>query len=153
EIKLAEGEVAVVDLVVGTAVVAAAEPAKTVAALSATVRRNTPMDQFERRRRRGNGAFLTRAQIDRQHASRLTDLLRTMAGVTVEPDENGALIVLLRRSTMFSVDPRPAARPDSGAPQPQTSPAPQMSVKKCAAAFQLDGLPIDGGATADLDVK
>ena len=155
ELKLAEGEVSVVDIVVGTpAVVAAADPAKTAAAAASTsAPRNTPMQQFERRRRRGNGSFLTRAQIDRQHASRLTDLLRTMAGVTVEPDENGSLVVLLRRSTMFTVDARPAARSDSGSPQPQTAAGPQMSVKKCPAAFQLDGLPIDGGATADLDVK
>jgi len=155
ELKLAEGEVSVVDIVVGTpAVVAAADPAKTAAAAASTrAPRNTPMQQFERRRRRGSGSFLTRAQIDRQHASRLTDLLRTMAGVTVEPDENGSLVVLLRRSTMFTVDARPAARSDSGSPQPQTAAGPQMSVKKCPAAFQLDGLPIDGGATADLDVK
>jgi hypothetical protein len=26
-------------------------------------------------------------------------------------------------------------------------------VKKCPAAFQLDGLPIDGGGTVDIDVR
>jgi hypothetical protein len=112
------------------------------------------MREFERRRRRGGGAYLTRAQVDRLHASRLTDLLRSLPGVSVEPNENGALVVELRRSKSFTIDPSMATSGDSATRRstsaPNTSP---VKVRKCPAAFQVDGLPIDGGSTVDIEVR
>jgi hypothetical protein len=153
QLLLSDTEMSVVDFIVGkSTAVAASEPARVAAPIApGSLPRNRAMQDFERRRRRGNGAFLTRAQIDRLHAPRLTDLLRTMPGVTVEPNESGALVVELRRAKSFTFEPTTAARNDSGAPSP--SPVPQVSVKKCPANFTVDGLPIDGGATVDLDVR
>jgi len=151
---LSATELNVADLAVGkVTVVAAAEPAAVSAPVApGSLPRSRAMQNFERRRRRGNGAFLTRVQIDRLNASRLTDLLRTMPGVTVEPNESGALVVQLRRNQSFTLQPTTsAARSDSGASPP--SPAAQLNVKKCPANFMVDGLPIDGGATVDLDVR
>jgi hypothetical protein len=159
QLVLPADEVSVLDVVVGRpTVVASAAPASAAAPVSAAasrrVTRNRTMMEFERRRRRGNGAYLTRQQIDQLHASRLTDLLRTLPGVSVEPNEGGALVVELRRAKSFVIEPVAVARDDSsgsrGAPA-QTSG--QLNVRKCPAAFQVDGLPIDGGGTADIEVR
>ena len=154
---LADDEVSVLDIVVGVpTVVATTVPGQKASGLNTIARaeRSRTMREFERRRRRGNGAFLTRAQIDQLHASRLTDLLRTMPGVSVEPNETGALVVELRRSKSFTFEPVVVARSDSGSAPPSPGQmASQAAVRKCPAAFQLDGLPIDGGGTVDLDVR
>ena len=154
---LDQSEVSVLDLTVGqpTVVTTAIIPQEpqglnTIARSS----RNRAMQEFDRRRRRGNGSYLTREQIDRVHASRLTDLLRTMPGVSVEPNESGALVVQLRRSKSVTFEPVPVTRGDSASMNPAPGATPgQLDVKKCPAAFQVDGLPIDGGATADLEVR
>jgi hypothetical protein len=154
DFTLDEADVSVLDLTVGKpTVVASSLVPQPTEALSTIARnsRNRAMQEFDRRRRRGNGAYLTREQIDRLHASRLTDLLRSMPGVSVEPNETGALVVELRRGKSFTLEPV-VARSDSGsAPPGQT--AGQLNVKKCPAAFQVDGLPIDGGGTVDMDVR
>lgn len=151
QIVLPAGEVSVLDIVVGKPMVVATTEAPRLAPTvpTATGPRNRAMHEFERRRRRGNGAFLTRAQIDRLNAPRLTDLLRSMPGVSVEPNENGALVVELRRSKSFIVQPSPVVRSDSSAP-PIAS---QVSVKKCPATFQVDGLPIDASGSVDSEVR
>jgi hypothetical protein len=54
---------------------------------------------FERRARvhAGSASYITRAEIDKAHASRPTDLLRRTASLIVE-DSAGAVIVMARRS-------------------------------------------------------
>jgi hypothetical protein len=150
-------QINVVDLVVGTpAVVAAAPTTLGPTVTRASTARNAAMREFERRRRRGNGAYLTRVQIDRAHASRLTDLLRVLPGVSVTPSENVGLVVELRRSRQYTFNTMAGAKSDSGAP-PAQAVANQVggpvAMKKCPAAFQVDGLPVEGGATADLEVR
>ncbi len=157
QMVLPDDQINVLDIVIGKpTVVAAAEPAK---ASGGTVRvtapQNRAMREFERRRRRGNGVYMTRAQIDQQRASRLTDLLRTMPGVSVTPSESGALVVELRRTRQYTFNPEAGARPDSGAPPP-TLPdqvGGPLAMKKCPAGFLVDGLPIDGSGSADIDVR
>jgi hypothetical protein len=157
---LPDNQISVLDLVVGTqSVVASAERIESVRAASIPPR-NQAMRNFDRRRRRGTGSFLTRDQIDRSHASRLTDLLRILPGVSVGADERGMLIVELRGGKRLSLDPptmpTPAARPDSGAAAPPSSSnmvAGQMSMKRCPAAFLVDGMPIDGGSGTDLEIR
>jgi len=157
QVVLPADEINVLDIRIGkSTVVAAAEPAKpSGSTVRVTVPQNRAMREFERRRRRGNGVYLTRAQIDRQHAARLTDLLRSMPGVSVTPSENGALVVELRRTRQYTFDPQANARPDSGAPPP-TIPnqvGGPLTLKKCPAQFLVDGLPIDGSGTADIEVR
>lgn len=156
QVVLPDDQINVLDIAIGNpTVVAAAEPAKPSAgAVRVTAPRNRAMQEFERRRRRGNGVYMTRAQVDRQHASRLTDLLRTMPGVSVTPSESGALVVELRRTRQYTFNPQAGARPDSGAPPP-TLPdqvGGPLALKKCPAGFLVDGLPIDNSGSADVDV-
>ena len=151
-------EISVLDLAVGTqAVVASAEPAKIEApATPVGATRNKSMREYERRRRRGMGSYLSRTQIERSRASRLTELLRMMSGVTIGQSDNGSLMVEIRGAKRYSIEQRaPAARTDSGAPAPQpTNASPgQMSVKRCPASFLLDGLPIDGNSGVDLEMN
>jgi len=158
DVILPEGEVSVLDMVVGQPTVAAASaPVAQPAVVVTTAPRNRAMQEFERRRRRGSGSYLTRAQIDRLHAPRLTDLLRSMPGVSVDMSESGALIVELRRVKSFTTTPAPmpAARSDSSgnAPRSDGKAIGQASVKKCPAGFLVDGLPIDGAGSADIDVR
>ena len=158
EMILPADEVSVLDVVVGTPTVVATSEPTPVAAPVAKVgtsgaTKHRTMAEFERRRRRGNGAYLTRDQIDRMHASRLTDLLRSLPGVSVEPNESGALVVELRRSTSFSFEPAPVARKDSSSSSTPQQPSTQINVRKCPASFQVDGLAIDGGATVDIEVR
>ena len=159
-ILLPENQIAVAEIVVGTQpVVASLEPTRVqTTAVPAAPQHSTPMREFDRRRRRGSGSFLTRAQIERSHATRLTDLFRVLPGVSVTLSDNGAVMVELRgakRITMDSPAPMPVVRTDSGAPPPQPSAASKgtMSVKRCPAGFLLDGLPIDGGAGLDLGMN
>lgn len=157
QLILTDDQIGVIDMVVGTATVAAtAEPTKLeTASVRASAPRNRAMQEFERRRRRGTGVYLTRSQIDDLHASRLTDLLRTLPGVSVEPNQNGGLVVELRRSKRYSFDPMGTARRDSGGSSPNIPDqvSGPVTVKKCPAAFLLDGLPIEGDATVDLEVR
>ena len=125
-------------------VVAVAEPA------------NRVMQDVARRRRVGNGAYLTRAQIARRNASRLTDLLRGMPGVAIRPDENGVMIVELRGGPRLSLAPGGQAPPpppsDSGGSPPPAAPAPatgQLTARLCPAGLLVDGMAIDGGAGVD----
>lgn len=117
------------------------------------------MRDFERRRRRGTGTFMSRAQIDKSQAVRLTDLLRSMPGVQVGADENGVVIVELRHAKRFSLEPAattPPTRTDSTGrpiePVPNATTG-QMSIKRCPAAFLLDGMPIDGSAGIDSQLR
>ena len=158
QMVLPADEVSTLDLRVGTpTVVASVDAAPVASSVAATPAprpaRNAAMAEFERRRRRGNGSYLTREQIDRLHANRLTDLLRTMPGVSVEPNETGALVVELRRSKSFTFEPVPVARGDSGVTSPSGPVSGQLNVRKCPASFMVDGLAIDGGGTVDIEVR
>jgi len=160
-VLVAPNEVSVFDLTVGKqAVVASAEPAKIEAPVANVASpRSQMLRDFDRRRRRGSGTFLTRAQIEKSHATRLTDLLRILPGVSVGPDDNGVLTVELRRSKSLTLSdglPAPSSRPDSGASRPPAASSMttgQMSLKRCPAAFLLDGMPIDGGAGVDAQLR
>jgi hypothetical protein len=157
DMVLSDRDVPVVDLVIGkpTVVAAGSQAAAPPAVVVVSSPGNRVMQEFERRRRRGNGSYLTRVQIERMHAERLTDLLRTMPGVSVEMGDHGALVVELRRSKSFTITPMPAAKADSSASAPPTagSTVGQASIKKCPANFMIDGLPIDGTGTADVDAR
>jgi hypothetical protein len=158
--------VTVLDLGIGATAVAVASEAPAVDATTrapagAAAREapaNRAMQDVERRRRSGGGTYLTRAQIARRNATRVTDLLRTMPGVTVRADENGVLTVELRgapRVTFEPARPTPSIRTDSGAPPP-SSPAGtpgQMVTRRCPAGFQVDGMPVDNGGSIDGDVQ
>jgi len=155
---LASNDVGVKDLTVGTeTIIAAAEPARTpVSATRAAAPRNRAMEDFERRRRRGNGSYLTRTQIDRSNAARLTDLLRRMPSVSVLPSDNGSIVVELRGSKRVSFTSE-TVRTDSGSSTTRLPGPPQgasnVSVKNCPAGFLLDGLAIDPGASIDLEMR
>jgi hypothetical protein len=153
QLVLSGDEVSVLDMILGKPTAVAVKDAGVIPTTSAVVAsrpRNRVMAEFERRRRRGNGSYLTRAQIDRMSASRLTDLLRTMPGVLVSPGESGQLVVELRRTKSFTIEPMTSASTDSSG---MASPVGQVSMKRCPAAFQVDGLPVDGGASADLEIR
>jgi hypothetical protein len=150
-------DVWVFDLTVGRqAVVASAEPAKIQAPVAPASTRSETLRGFDRRRRRGSGTFMTRAQIEKSHATRPTDLLRTMPGVSVGPDDSGVLTVELRRSKTFTLAEAPTTpaspRTDSASARPENGNnvvTGQMSIKRCPAAFLLDGMPIDGASGID----
>lgn len=57
-----------------------------------------PMRDFERRRTRGIGSFITRDDIERRRPHRVSDLFRSMAGVRVVPDRYGEARLLLHGS-------------------------------------------------------
>ena len=158
DVILPDGELSVLDVVVGTAtVVAESAPAKLPPVVAVTGPRNRTMTEFERRRRHGNGSYLTRGQIERMHAERLTDLLRTMPGVSVSMNEKGGLIVEMRRAASITMQPMPAAtaRPDSsgGGSSSTGKVVGQATIKKCPAGFLIDGLPVDDASAADIDVR
>ena len=156
QVVLPDDQINVLDIVVGTPTVGAEAPTKGDAAtVRASAPRNQTMRDVERRRRRGNGVYLTRAQIDRTNASRLTDLLRTLPGVSIVPDQSGGLAVELKRSRHYSVDPSAGTRSDTSS-STQTVAAQvsgPVTVKSCPAAFQVDGLPIVGGGSVDIEVR
>jgi hypothetical protein len=157
-LMLAGSDLAVHDLEIGTATVVASavDRAKPQAPVVSPTPVNRAMRDFERRRRRGNGSFLTRTQIDKSNASRLTDLLRRMPSVTVLPSDNGSIMVELRGSkrvtfngTTILADTGSSTSRLPGPPQGTTS----VSVDNCPAAFLLDGLAIDGGSSVDLEMR
>ena len=159
DVILPEGELSVLDVVVGPAtVVAEIAPAKMPPVVAVIGPRNRTMAEFERRRRRGSGSYLTRSQIDRMHAERMTDLLRTMPGVGISTNERGGLVVELRGSATTlqpSPTPKPAVRPDSSgrAPSSGASATTRANIKTCPAGFIIDGLPVDDAGAADMDVR
>lgn len=162
-VLLPANEVTVVDLFAGRpAVVAAVEPTKvetpvaTVADVPVDPRSRLTRD-FERRRRRGTGTFLSRAQIEKSHVSRLTDLLRSMPGVQVITDDHGVTMVELRHAKRILVQSSPTVGPpptDSTGRRvdPSTVPS-QASIQRCPAAFLLDGLAIDGASGIDTQLR
>ena len=158
---LMDNQISVADIPIGaTATVASAELSRIESSrVPRATPRNQAMREFDRRHRRGTGSFITRTQIDKSHASRLTDLLRLLPGVSVGTGDNGSLMVELRGGKRFTLEPAtpsaPPVRSDSGSPQPAPSSnavSGQMSMKRCPAAFLLDGLPIDGGVGLDLEM-
>jgi hypothetical protein len=155
---VASDELAVKDLVVGTeTVLAAAEPAQTpITSTRITAPQNRAMQEVDRRRRRGNGSYLTRTQIERSNASRLTDLLRRMPSVSILPSDNGTIVVELRGSKRVTFA-SPTVRTDSGSSTTRLPGPPQgtsqMTVKNCPAGFLLDGLAIDAGSSMDLEMR
>lgn len=62
--------------------------------------------EFERRRRRGFGHFISREDLERRAASQLSDILRTVPGVRVYSSPTGNVIVFQRGSS-FSGPCRP----------------------------------------------
>jgi len=159
QVTLSEHELSVLELVVGRPGVVASivPPAVDSVSVRAVEPRSRPMQAFERRRRRGGGAFLVRAQIEGLHANRVTDLLRTLPGVTVHSDERGIPVVELRGSTRLSPEPAPAVRADTAASAPGRNSSGavtgQASVRRCPAGYQVDGLPVDGTGGIDIDLR
>jgi hypothetical protein len=141
EFVVAGGELAVADLGV-------AAPAATVAVSTMTARpapTNRAMVAVERRRRRGGAAYLTRAEIDRSNAQRLTDLIRSLPNVAVLADDAGNPIVELRRSQEFAYVP--------GASGVSTAEPARIVVKHCPLRFYVDGLAVDGSGAIDNAVR
>lgn len=60
----------------------------------------TPFLAFERRRAAGLGRFVTRADIEKRHPQRTTDIFRSMAGVVVEAGDGGTLVPHFRNAMM-----------------------------------------------------
>ena len=54
------------------------------------VRRSTWLDEFETRRSRGFGSFVTRADIERRNPMRTSDLFRSITGVSVVNGRSGS---------------------------------------------------------------
>jgi hypothetical protein len=158
ELLLPAQELSILDLAVGrTAAVASVEP-RPVAPAPAIAAPASAKDRviraLERRRDRGGGSFLARAQIERLRTTRVTDLLRTMPGVSVTQDGSGAPLVELRGSMRITLEPARAARSDSGAPPPNPAAAAgQMAMRRCPVAFQVDGLPMEGASAIDSDFR
>jgi hypothetical protein len=148
-------EISILDLTVGRPVTVASVEPRAVAPVAADATpagpKNRMAEALERRRHRGGGSFLTRTQIERLSATRLTDLLRTMPGITVTTDGSGTPMVELRGSTRIRLQPARAASSDSGPPPPNPAGG-QMTIEKCAAGFHVDGLAM-GAAGIDSDVR
>jgi hypothetical protein len=133
--------------------------------------------EFERHRTHGTGYYLTSEQIERQHAARVTDLLRNVPGVRVITTENGGLSLRLRgglsrERTTVQLDSLGAAgsqarQPPGGGndpsdPPPLATDERAMSLMsrlgkeaaKCEVVYYIDGLrsrPIDG--EIDLEIR
>lgn len=157
QVLLSAGEIGVLDVTVGQpTVVASSGTAAAPAPATATPperARNRAMAEFDRRRRRGNGSFLTRTQISRSNASRLTDLLRIVPGVQVVPDADGGVMVELRGARRITLDSPPRVSNDTTRTASGPTPPATASIKRCPAAFQVDGLPVDNGASSDLELR
>jgi hypothetical protein len=59
------------------------------------------MQAFEQRRARGVGSFITRAEIEKRHPNKLSDMLRTVAGVSIKSNSSAGQqsFVDIERST------------------------------------------------------
>ena len=156
-------ELSVLDLAIAATAVAAGAGTPSGATVIVTGPANRVMDDVARRRRRGSGAYLTRTEISRRSASRLTDLLRTMPGVSIRPDENGVMIVELRGGSRVTLSPgpepgrapMPTPQPDSGGGGVQV-PAPAaaattgvLTPRRCPAGLIIDGFPVDNSVGID----
>ena len=121
---------AMLGLTIGGPVVVASsdtpEPRVTPPAPAEAAAVNEAMAEADRRRRRGGGSYLTRSQIEQRRGSRLSDLLRSMPGVKVQPDESGELMVELRGAARVGIAPG--------------SPTPAVTTRTCPASFQVDGV-------------
>ncbi|HEX6052343.1 MAG TPA: carboxypeptidase-like regulatory domain-containing protein [Gemmatimonadaceae bacterium] len=135
---------AILDLMIGGPVVVASsdtpEPRAAPPARAEATAVNEAMAQAERRRQRGGGSYLMRSQIERRRASRLSDLLRSIPGIRIQPDENGELMVEFRGATRVGIS--------------RESPTPAVTAKTCPAMFQVDGtafarMNIDGDIQPD----
>ena len=141
-VLLPEGEVAILDLPIEATTVAAsdAQPADASPAKAAPTGRgstNPTMEAVERRRTRGGGTYLTRTQIERANASRFTDLLRAIPGVSLRLNESGIPIVEVRRTARL---PRDATGGGGGS---GTISDPTRTVDdRCPAEILVDELPI-----------
>jgi len=152
-VLLPEGEVSILDLPIEATTVAAsdAQPADAPRAKAAPTGRggstNPTMQAVERRRSRGGGTYLTRTQIERANASRFTDLLRAIPGVSLRLNEAGIPVVEVRRTARL---PRDATGGGGGS---GTISNPTRTVDdRCPAEIRVDDLPmanngvnIDGG--------
>lgn len=165
DVKLAAGTIGVLDLSVGSAggvtniVSAPVAPIDTMGAREATPARHPAMEAFERRRQRTAGSFMTRAQVERARATRLTDLLRRVPGVTIHPDGagGGGMIVELRGARRPTFARLPTVPADSVLPPPTEVNSEQFgrasNADRCAAGFYVDGLAFNAGPGIDLDVR
>ena len=54
--------------------------------------------EFESRRKNGVGHFITRADIEKRHPLRLSDMVRTIPGATMVPADNGRPVLRFARS-------------------------------------------------------
>jgi hypothetical protein len=59
------------------------------------------MEGFQQRRARGLGSFITRAEIDRRHPDAMSDMLRSVSGVSVRSNTStgGLPLVLIQRAS------------------------------------------------------
>jgi len=135
KVLVAEREMSVLDLQLGSATVVAAADAQAAATLPTkavtagrTESANAVIQAIDRRRRRGGGTYLTRTQIARANASQFTDLLRGIPGVTLRPNESGITIVEVRRTARL-------ARDSTGAGDDH-----------CPAEIRVDDLPMENSA-------
>ena len=162
-------ELSVLDLAIAATVVAAGAgtpsadtPRPSGATVIVTGPPNRVMEDVARRRRRGGGTYLTRTEISRRSASRLTDLLRTMPGVAIRPDENGVMIVELRGGPRVTLSPGtepgrmpvPVPPPDSGGggvqvPPPAAATTGVLTPRRCPAGLIIDGFPVDNSVGID----
>lgn len=86
---------------------------------------------FYQRRDRGFGRFITSEQIDRRNPRRLTDMLRTIPGITISPDRVGGSRVRIRGNSCW-----PAVWLDG--------------MPAVAAEFDVDG--VDPGDVAGMEI-
>jgi hypothetical protein len=95
--------------------------------------------------RREAGPAVSNRTMREAERRRLSDLLRSMPGVSIVPDGSGEPIVELRGGTRFGLERvTPASAPvDSGAPRAPTQSAEQLTQQRCPAAFQIDGIPYE----------
>lgn len=78
---------------------------------------------FESRRKTGVGQFITRAEIEKRHPLRLSEMVRTIPGAMIVPAENGRVALRFARS--------------SGACQPQFF----LDGQRVTSSFNVDDLP------------
>lgn len=60
--------------------------------------RTRSLVEFESRRKTGVGHFITRAEIEKRHPLRLSDMVRTIPGAAIVPAENGRPVLRFARS-------------------------------------------------------
>lgn len=81
-----------------------AETVLRVAELHVEVKRSPlrdPLAEFERRRARGSGYFITPEMIEKQNTEHASDLLRGVPGLTVGPWEPGGASILVVRANQY----------------------------------------------------